>query len=153
MSRTNGKKSSRSPRSLFGSFEQLESRQMMAAHIVGNATNYATIQAAINVAASGAVINVDPGTYIEQITISKPLTLRGSQAGIDARSTTRKNEAILTGIKVTSGVTNALKISASNVTIDGFTIQGQTTQATDTSAGVIIAPGVSGTRFVNNIVQ
>jgi hypothetical protein len=136
-------------------FEQLETRQLFAAHIVGSSTVYSTIQAAVNAASAGATINVDAGTYTEQVTINKQLTLRGAQAGIDARSSSRTGtgESILTGVKVTGGVTWAVKITASNVTLDGFTVQGETVQSTDTSAGVIIAPGVSGTRFLDNIVQ
>src|SRR5581483_6918097 len=93
------------------------------------------------------------GTYSEQITINKPLTLRGAKAGIDARSRGGAGESILTGVNTTNGVTFAVKIAASNVTLDGFKVQGQTTKATDASAGVIISAGVSGTRFVDNILQ
>src|SRR2546421_486991 len=113
----------RLPISVHTCFETLELRQMMAAHIVGNATIYQTIQAAVNAAASGAVINVDPGSYAEQISINKPLTLRGSQAGVDARGAGRKNESILTGLPTVNGVTTALRIAASNVNVDGFIIQ------------------------------
>src|SRR5258708_4558064 len=44
-------------------FERLECRQMLAAHIVGDPTVYATIQAAVDAAAPGAVINIDAGAY------------------------------------------------------------------------------------------
>lgn len=39
---------------------------------------YQTIQAAVNAAPSGSTINVCPGTYPEQVVISKPLTLTGA---------------------------------------------------------------------------
>jgi hypothetical protein len=133
--------------------ESMERRDLFAAHIVGSSTSYATIQAAVNAASAGATINVDAGTYTEQVTINKPLTLRGVNAGVDARTRSGTGETILTGVKVSGGVTWAVKIAASNVTLDGFTIQGQTTQATDTSAGVIISPSVAGTHFLDNIVQ
>ena len=50
--------------------ELLEGRSYLAAHIVGDATNYSTIQAAVNAATAGATINVDAGTYSELVTIS-----------------------------------------------------------------------------------
>ena len=40
-------------------------------------TQYPTIQAAVNAAPSGAVIEVCPGGYPEQVLIEKPLTLQG----------------------------------------------------------------------------
>jgi len=43
--------------------------------------DFATIQAAIDAAAPGAVIHVAPGTYTEQVIITKDLTLRGAGAG------------------------------------------------------------------------
>src|SRR3954462_834934 len=62
-------------------FEALETRQMFAAHIVGDLASYATIQAAVNAAMPGAIINVDAGVYSELVTINKQLTVRGAQAG------------------------------------------------------------------------
>jgi len=40
-------------------------------------TQFPTIQAAINAASSGNTVKVLPGTYTEQITINKNLTLMG----------------------------------------------------------------------------
>ncbi|MDP9025424.1 MAG: hypothetical protein M3N13_08630, partial [Candidatus Eremiobacteraeota bacterium] len=42
--------------------------------------DYPTIQAAVN-AAGCATINVAPGSYTENVTIARALTLRGAQAG------------------------------------------------------------------------
>src|SRR5688572_33424639 len=80
------------------SFERLESRQLMAAHIAGNPNVYATIQAAVDAALPGSVINVDAGSYEEQVYVGKSLTIRGAQAGHDARSSTRQGapETIVT---------------------------------------------------------
>ena len=41
--------------------------------------SYTTIQAAVNAAAAGATVTVCPGTYPEQVTISKNLSLLGLQ--------------------------------------------------------------------------
>src|ERR1700729_4120957 len=97
--------------------ESLEGRVLMAAHIAGNPTAYATIQAAVNAAAPGAVINVDAGTYNETVTVSKTLTIRGAQAGVDARNA-RGAESIVYATQTVFYVT------ANDVTIDGFTIEG-----------------------------
>ena len=100
-----------------GVFEPLERREMMAAHIVGNSTSYSTIQAAVNAAVAGQTINVDAGTYNETVTINKSLTIRGAQAGVDARNT-RGTESIVYATQT------VFDVFANDVTIDGFTIQG-----------------------------
>jgi hypothetical protein len=43
--------------------------------------NYATIQTAISAVPSGATVEVCPGTYNEQLSISAPLTLKGIASG------------------------------------------------------------------------
>jgi hypothetical protein len=112
----------------------------------GNACQ--TIQAAINKASSLDTINVAAGTYPEAaagpLTINKTLTLLGAQAGVDARFP-RGAESIVTDSQGTS-------VSASNVVIDGFTVQNSTNQAF-TGFGIWLNPGVSGTQILNNIIQ
>jgi titin len=134
--------------------ELLEGRSYLAAHIVGDPTSYSTIQAAVSAATSGATINVDAGTYSELVTISKPLTINGAQAGVDARSNLRRSsvESIVNGTTTSDGKTSGFYINASGVTIDGFTVQGNTSSA-KYGAGIVIAPGKSGTHIFNNIVQ
>src|SRR4051812_46819794 len=80
--------------------EALENRRMLAAHIVGSSAIYASIQAAINAAASGQTITVDPGSYFETVLINKSLTLLGAKSGVDARSNLRgsgSGETVVTG--------------------------------------------------------
>ena len=62
-----------------GFFESLETRRMLAAHVAGDATVYATIQAAVDAATPGGIVSVDAGVYPERVTISKPLTLLGAR--------------------------------------------------------------------------
>ena len=136
--------------------EALEERLLWAAHVVGNPAVYSTIQAAVNAAAPGATINVDAGTYAEQVTVTKTLTLRGAQAGVDARLNTRRGgagESVVTGASNAGAVSCAFYINANDVTLDGFTVQGETSQSTSTGAGIVIAPGRFGTHVFNNIVQ
>jgi glucose/arabinose dehydrogenase len=85
---------------------------------------YTTIQAAVNDASAGDTIEVHAGTYRENVTISKPLTLVGPNAGVNPNTQRRKPEAV-----VVPGTDNAASgtiftVTASHVTIDGFTIDG-----------------------------
>ena len=142
-------------------FQLLERRDLFAVHILGSSTGYATIQAAVNAAAPGAVINVDAGTYAEKVTVNKAgLTIRGPQAGVDARtngrpaSITTATEAIVTGATISPGVVScAFYVSANDVTIDGFTVQGESYKNSDTGAGLVLAPNIAGTHVVDNVVQ
>jgi hypothetical protein len=139
-------------------FEMLEARQLLAAHIVGNSTVYSSIQAAVDAAAPNSVITVDPGTYTEQVTVYKTLTLRGAQAGVDARSNGRLSdggagETIVTGTSGSAGVSNSFRITANDVTLDGFIVQGETSKSDTQGAGIVIDPQIAGTHILNNLIQ
>ena len=67
-----------------------------------------TIQAAINAASAGDVVIVDAGTYLENVTISKSLTLRSIGSGV---------KPIIQGTDIASGT---VTIQASNVTLGGY---------------------------------
>jgi hypothetical protein len=130
---------------------------MLAAHVVGSSTVYSTIQAAVNAAPSGATINVDAGNYAELVTITKPMTIRGAQAGVDARLNNRLNgatssESTVTGASTSSGQSSAFYINANDVTIDGFTVSGETNTSLY-GAGIVIAPNRAGTHILDNIIQ
>ena len=84
----------------------------------GTAGCYATIGAAVNAAAAGDTITVAAGTYHENVLINKSLTLSGNGAVIDG-----------------NGAGVVVVITASNVTLEGFTIQHSGTDA-QTHAGV-----------------
>ncbi len=137
-------------------FEPLETRRLLAAHIVGGGT-YSSIQAAVDAASAGATITVDPGNYAEQVVIGKSVTLEGAMTGVDARSNARAagtGETVCTGITLGDGtITYAFKVAASDVTIDGFTIQNESNTSLSTGAGIVIAPNISGTHIINNIIQ
>ena len=142
----------------YAAFEMLEGRQLFSAHIVGSSTVYSTIQAAVNAAsAGGPVITVDPGTYSETVTVNKSLTIRAAQAGVNARLNTRaaaNSESIVNGAVSSSGTRNGgFLIAANDVTIDGFTVQGNTNATGTCPAGIVINPKISGTHILDNIIQ
>jgi hypothetical protein len=109
-----------------------------------------TLAAAVAGAAPGAVITVCPGVYTGTVVISKPVTLRGAQHGVDARNgrTNLAKESVIdgggdAGIRITG--------ATSGVTVDGFTIR---------NSGIVGAPhdgieafgGGSGFNFLNNVI-
>lgn len=89
--------------------------------------DYATIQAAVNAAAPGSTVRVEPGTYTEQLVIDKDLTLTG--AGADG--TVVKAPATLTpfAVDLPTGqtVSAIVKIGhGAQVRMSGFTMTGPT---------------------------
>ncbi len=114
---------------------------------------YMTISAAVAAAIPGDTIKVCPGTYPEQVMINKTLTLKGAQAGVDARTRAfvPANEAII------DHPCGPVQIEADDVTLDGFTVQGSTLPDPCFIAGIWTNPGFSGTQgghqILNNIVQ
>jgi hypothetical protein len=127
--------------------ELLEPRRMLAAQIVGSSTTYATIQSAVNAAVAGQTITVAAGTYDETVTVNKSLTIDGAEANVDARSS-RGSESIVYATQT------VFDITANNVTINGFTIEGDDANiGALQGAGVLMAPNIQGTQVLNNIIQ
>lgn len=85
--------------------------------------DFNTIQGAVAAAPAGATILVCAGNYPEAVSVTKPLTLRGAQSGVDAR--TRAVPAASESV-VTSGAANTFSLTglsaSESVVIDGFTI-------------------------------
>lgn len=102
-----------------------------------------SIQTAINNAAPGAVIFIAAGTHNTDanLTIDKPITLLGNNAGVSASSgQPRNSESILS-----NGSTNYIYVTSDNVTIDGFQFPSETSRT-------IYAPssGVKNLKIRNN---
>jgi len=68
---------------------------------------YSTIQTAVTAAAPGSTVVVCAGSYAEDVTVGEALTLQGQNAVIDA-----------------AGKDNGFTITASHVSVDGFTVRG-----------------------------
>ena len=101
-----------------------------------------TIQAAVNAAPSGSTIKVAPGTYNEDVTISKSLTLLGGQAVSPGETGPSIVEYEATGFTVSG---------ANKVTINGFTIEADPASTTSTG-NAIAATNTANSTFENNII-
>lgn len=104
--------------------------------------DYPTIQAAVSDAGC-ATINVAPGSYPENVAIARSLVLNGARAGVDARTRSGSESTI-------NGSGPNIRITANNVTVDGFTLVGPVSQG---SAAIDMPGGNSGETIRNNIVQ
>jgi len=109
---------------------------------------YCTIGAAVAAASPGDTIMVAAGIYNESVAVDKTLTLKGAQAGVDARGRSGPESVI-------NNSCGPVQIMADNVVIDGFTIQGSTDGDPCFLSGIWSNPGYSGTHgghtIVNNI--
>ncbi|MDQ2807761.1 MAG: C25 family cysteine peptidase [Chloroflexota bacterium] len=92
----------------------------------GNIPCYTTIQAAVNAANAGDTVNVGPGTYRENVIVTKPLTLAG---------TNQRNTVVQPAISdpncggggggsLCPGASNIFLVQADDVTIHDFTLDG-----------------------------
>jgi hypothetical protein len=111
---------------------------------------HTTVSAAVAAANPNDQIDVCGGTYPETVTVNKPLLLRGAYAGVDAR--TRPIPAPSPSPEsVLNGPGGSLSITASNVTVDGFTVQ--EASGAPLGTGIFTAPNRSGHRILNNIIR
>jgi hypothetical protein len=108
-----------------------------------DAFNTATaVQDAINAVAAGGTTVVNPGTYAENVSVTKSLTLRGNQAGqdadtrfaafvsgVDGPKADPLTESIITAPVnnpngVNPGANDLLRLVADDITVDGLVIDG-----------------------------
>ncbi len=83
---------------------------------------YTTIQAAVDAASPGGLIHVCPGTYPEQITISKPLHLRADSGAIVMPGGMVANTtSLFNGAQIAPAV---LVTDTGHVLIEGLTVDG-----------------------------
>jgi len=103
---------------------------------VDTGETFATIQAAIDDSntKNGNTITVDAGTYNEHVRITKSITLKGAQAGVDPRPSVGGRTGAETVLDAQEASAYVIQIAAANVTINGFTITGGTGDMVEESA-------------------
>jgi autotransporter-associated beta strand protein len=104
---------------------------------------FATIQAAVNAVATSGTVHVAAGSYDEDVTVTKTLSLLGAGAG----------SSIVTGPIGGSGST--FRLDASNVLLDGFTITRAGNNLADWNNPGLNTAGVAiqGLSFTGNIIR
>lgn len=107
-------------------------------------SRYPTVQAAVDTTTC-RTIQVAPGTYHENVKISRSLTLSGAKSGQDARSRRGAGESVLDG-----GDAATVTITSDGVTVDGFTLHGPADQGT---AALVMQSGNTGETIQNTIVD
>ncbi len=97
---------------------------------VGPSEQYKTITDAVNAAQSGDTITISPGTYVENVAITKPITLRGTSPSTTTVRAANPGQDVLrlqgTGVRV-EGMTIAGATGASGVHVDhasGYMVTG-----------------------------
>jgi Protein of unknown function (DUF1565) len=124
--------------------EVLESRLLLTATLIvdpasSNPAVFHTIQGAVNAASAGDTIQVAPGLYNEDVTVSTPVTILGGQPQLPGEKGPSKLQFESTGFTV----------SASSVTIEGFQI-GAANPLTSTDTGILATDSANST-FDNNV--
>ena len=129
-----------------GAAEILECRQLLSATTLSvdpaapvSATNYHTIQSAVNAAVSGDTIKVAPGTYNESVSIASPLsnlTILGGQIHLRGES----------GPSTVEGSPGFTISGANGVAIEGFTIESSTGDG-------VVASNTQNSKIENNVVD
>lgn len=108
-------------------------------------TAFSEIDAAVGAVDEDGIVAVLEGEYSGDFEISKSVTLQGANAGISAgaNTETRGDETVIQG---------GFQVTADDVTVDGFTIEGGSDIVSDV-AGIHLAAGAEGAVISNNILN
>ncbi len=84
------------------------------------------IQDGVNAASSGDIVHVNPGTYVENVTVPTPLEIQGSgqSSTIVEPAVSNPNCNDLGGGSLCTGASNVFLVQANDVTIDNLKIDG-----------------------------
>lgn len=140
---------------LVGAFLASSAPALAAAPCSVPSIAYPTIQAAVNDPNCNP-INVAAGPYMENVVISRAVTLDGAQAGQPVGGRTSGGPLEST---VTSTTSPVFMIKASNVTIDGFSVKdhvvpvGPAFSPPGSAVGIDVKSTVNGASIRNNIID
>ena len=141
-------------------FTEVNSEIIQAIASVLPANTFYTIQDAVNAASSGDTINVGAGTYTENVTISKSLSLQGSTgANLTGYITITSDDVTVKGMNITnpSGNFGILATDHSNLTFSNNTIHDIGSSLIEGSAQAIAvissAADVSTINIENNTIS
>lgn len=110
----------------------------------GGSYAYPTITDGLDAVSAGGIVIVCPGTYAEDVVVTKPVTLIGFGATVqpDAEDSSPLSDLL--------GGNNAFTVLAPNVTIRGFTVQGATSDGIFVLGDHALVQGVTAT---NNAIN
>jgi hypothetical protein len=112
--------------------------------------SYPTIQSAASDSAC-TEIDVAAGAYNENVVVNFPTTIKGAQAGqpVAGRTSGGLSESTVNGANPVG--TPVFKITATDVTIDGFTVKNSIT--TNAAIGIDVKNTATGATIKNNIID
>ncbi|HKZ93706.1 MAG TPA: S8 family serine peptidase [Candidatus Bathyarchaeia archaeon] len=130
---------------LFSMFSMLLS-QVKAQETIRVPQDYPTIQAAISAANQGDTVLVSSGTYVENVGVSKPLSVIGQNNPlIQGRIGITASNVVVSGFNITGGLVGIHASGYSNVTISNNNIY-------NVEVGVSL-PSSSSNRILNNNIS
>ncbi len=109
-------------------------------------THGGSIRRGVEAVDANGTVHVSAGTFTESVLVDKTVTLLGTQAGVDARGRVA-SESIITPA-VGDEALALVNVTAPNVTIDGFTIDGDG----PAPGGVLLLDGVTESNAARGIV-
>ncbi len=128
-------------------------------------SSHYTIQSAVDAGTTvnGHVVTVDAGTYAENVTINKGLDIRGANYGVAGNGLRGAESIVVPGVSAAGG--EIFMVHTSNVSINGFTFDGDNTALTSgwigtngadinaAEAVTVYVSGVNNLSVSNNIIQ
>jgi hypothetical protein len=115
--------------------------------------DFPTINAAVLAAAPGDKIKVCPGLYNEGVVVPQTLTLQGARRNDPVRTCEQAATADPTRESIVNHATTGFLVNASDVRIEGFTVQLNPLMTPFGGLGIITSPTHSGYDIEKNVVQ
>jgi parallel beta-helix repeat protein len=115
---------------------RLEERALLTVTNLNTGMTFNTISAAVTAASADNTLEVGAGTYTEQVTIDKNLTLQGDTGAIVQSPSPLTADAL--GVRAVMEINNA-----STVNISGLTIQGPVATGQVIDAGILVVGGAT----------